>query len=114
MKHEKRNWVDYRALLDLSAADEIDLHFGRRDRDVAYENVMADVEQRVRDSLRKAKENGRPWVMFIHGHSTSRPGQTTARSIVRGFMRSKESTPFVVKAQCIQHPTCFIAKIRLR
>jgi hypothetical protein len=42
----------------------------------------------------------------------SRPGKTTARSVVRGFMRSKEATPFVVKVDCIQHNTVFIAKIR--
>jgi hypothetical protein len=116
MKREQGDWVRYRERLGLSAADEIDLHFGRRergDRNVAsYYNAMADIEQLVRDSLRKAQENGRAHVMFIHGHSTSRPGQTTARSVVRGFMRSKEATPFVIKAHCIQHPTVFIAKIR--
>ena len=113
MKHEQGNWVGYRERFGLSVADEIDLHFGRRDRYVAsYDEAMADVEQLVRHSLRKAQENGRPYVMFIHGHSTSRPGQTTARSVVRQFMRSKEATPFVVKAHCIQHPTVFVAKIR--
>lgn len=113
MKREQGDWVSYRDRFGLSEADEIDLHFGRRDRNVAsYYNAMADVEQLVRDSLRKAQENGRAYVMFVHGHSTSRPGQTTARSVVRGFMRSKEATPFVIKAHCIQHPTVFIAKIR--
>ena len=73
---------------------------------------MWDVEQLIRDSLRKAQENGRPYVMFVHGSSTSRPGQTTARSVVRRFMRSKEATPFMVKAQCVRHPTVFVAKIR--
>jgi hypothetical protein len=112
MKHEQGNWVIYRERFGLSETDEIDLHFGRRDRNVAsYEEAMAEIEQLIRENLRKAQENGRAYVMFIHGHSTSRPGQTTARSVVRRFMRSKEATPFIVKAHCIQHPTVFVAKI---
>jgi hypothetical protein len=114
MKREDGNWVDYRKRLGLSADDEVDLHFGRRDFGVPYSNVMADVERRVEESLRKAQENGRPYLMFVHGHSTSRPGQLTARSVVRKFMRSKEATPFIVKAHSIQHRTVFIAKIRTR
>ncbi len=110
MKREQGIWVGYRERFGLSKADEIDLHFERRDRDVAsYDEAMADVEQLISHSLRKAQENGRPYVMCIHGHSTSRPGQTTARSVVRGFMRSKEATAFVVKAHRIQHRTVFIA-----
>ncbi len=114
MKREQGDWVSYRERFGLSKADEIDLHFGGRDRNVAsYDEAMADVEELIRRSLREAQENGRPRLMFVHGHSTSRPGRKTARSVVRGFMRSKEATPFVVKAHCIQHPTVFIAKIRL-
>ena len=86
--HEHGNWVSYRERFGLSEADEIDLHFGRRDPSVSYYDVRADVEQLVRDSLRRAQENGRQFVMFVHGWSTSRPGQTTARSVVRRFMRS--------------------------
>src|ERR1700688_2964160 len=111
MRSEHGDWVGYRKRCGLSKADEIDLHYGRRDRNMAsYDEAMADVEQRISDRLRKAQENGREYLMFIHGHSTSRPGQTTARSIVRGFMRSKEATPFIVKAHCIQHTTVFVAK----
>jgi hypothetical protein len=109
---EQGNWVNFRQRFGLSAADEVDLHFGRRDPHTRYEDVMADVEQRVRESLRKAQETGRSYVMFIHGWSTSRPGQTTARSIVRSFIRSKEATPFIVRAECIQHDAVFIAKIK--
>jgi hypothetical protein len=112
MKREQGDWVRYRERLGLLETDEVDLHFGQRDRNVSYEEAMADVKELVGDSLRKAQENGRPYVVFVHGHSTSRPGQQTARSVVRWFMRSKEATPFIVKAQCIQHPTVFIAKIR--
>jgi hypothetical protein len=113
MIRERGNWVDYRERFGLLDDDEIDLHFGRRDPFVQrYYDVMDDVEQRVREALRRAQGNGRPHVMFIHGHSTSRPGQTTARSVVRRFMRSPEATPFIVRSKCIQHPTVFIAKIK--
>jgi hypothetical protein len=91
MKHEQGNWVSYCDRLGLSGDDKIDLHFGPRDRNVAsYDEAMADVEQLIRHSLRKAQENGRPYVMFIHGQSTSRPGRTTARSVVRGFRNCRQ------------------------
>ena len=106
MVREQRNWTSYRERLGLSKADEVDLHFGRR----AYDEAMADVEQLVSESLRKA--HGRRYVMFTHGHSTSRRGQTTARSVVRGFKRSKDATPFIMKADCVQQPTVFVAKIK--
>jgi len=112
MKRELGNWEMYRQRFGLSPADQLDLHFGRRDHSVSYDQVMADVEDLVIESLRKAQQSGRAYVMIIHGNSTSRPGQTTARSVVRRFMRSKEATPFVVKADCIQHPTVFVAKVR--
>lgn len=112
MKREEGNWVSYRERFGLSNVDEINLHFGPRKLGTSYYDVMVEVEDHVRNSLRKAQENGRQFVMFLHGCSTSRPGQTTARSVVRGFMRSKEATPFIVRADCVQHPTVFVAKIR--
>ena len=96
----------------LTLGDQANVRFGERDPHVRYYDVMADVENRVRQSLKAAQEARRPYVMFIHGWSTSRRGQTTARSVVRGFIRSKEATPLVVRADCIQHKTVFIAKIR--
>jgi len=112
MKREQGNWVHYRERFGLSKEDEVDLHLGPRDRRVRYDEVMGDVERLVKERLRDAQQNGRPYLMFIHGWSTSRPGQATARSIVRGFMRSREATPFIVKAHSIQHETVFVAKIR--
>src|ERR1035437_9916430 len=50
--------------------------------------------------------------MFLHGWSTSRPGNTTSRSQVRKLMQSKESTPYIVRRDCIQHDTVFVAAIR--
>jgi hypothetical protein len=106
---ETCNWTEFRGRFDL---EEVDLHFGGRDPWVRYDEVMSDVEDLVKASLAKAQNAGRPYVMFIHGWSTSRPGQRTARSVVGQFMRSKEATPFIVRSECIEHPTVFVAKIR--
>lgn len=112
MKHESGDWKNYRARFHLLPSDEIDLHFGRRDADTPYWEAMAKIDLLVREQVRKAQEDGRAFIMFIHGWSTSRRGKTTSRSVVRGFMRSKDATPFIVRAGCIQHETVFVAKIR--
>lgn len=103
------NWTRYRG----PDVKEIDLHFGKRDRfSKSYDEVMADITDLVEDELRKAQREGWRFVMFIHGWSTSRPGRTTARSEVRGFMRSKEATPLIERSRCVQHETMFLAKVR--
>ena len=51
-------------------------------------------------------------MIFRHGHSTSGPFKTTARSIVRSIMRDKESTPFIIKSRSIQHYSVFVAAVR--
>ena len=91
MKREQGNWVDYRKRFGLSADDEVDLHFGPRDPHVRYEQVMVDVQRHVEESLRKAQENGRPYLMFVHGWSTSRPGQTPIHAVKRGYAIYSES-----------------------
>jgi hypothetical protein len=112
--HGQGDWKAYRQSLGLLPSDELDLHFGRRDRNAIYDNVMAEVECKVKNALVSAQQADRPYFMFIHGHSTSRPGRTTARSVVRRFMRSPEATPLILKSGCIQHHTVYIAKIRPR
>jgi hypothetical protein len=115
MIETKGNWTDYRARFNLSNEDEIDLHFGRRDRwEKTYDEAMSDVLTIVEEALREAQTKGRPYIMFCHGRSTSRNGKTTARSMVRGFMRSPAATPFIERSGCIQHETVFVAKIRVR
>jgi hypothetical protein len=57
----------------------------------------------VEKELQKAQKKGRPYIMFVHGSSTSRPGKTTARSVVRQFMRSPDATPLIERNGCIQH-----------
>jgi hypothetical protein len=113
MTNETGNWTDYRARFGLLSEDEIDLHRGRRDvHSKSYDDAMSEVEETVHAALRQASERGRGYVMFIHGWSTSRSGATTARSVVRGFMRSKEATPFIDRRRCIQHPAVFVAKLK--
>jgi hypothetical protein len=107
------DWKQYRSMFDLSKCDEIDLHFGKRDRSVlSYGEAMRELTGIIEGGLSEAQRNGRSYVMFIHGKSTSRRGKKTARSQVRNFMRSKAGTPLIERKDCIQHETVFVAKIR--
>jgi hypothetical protein len=108
-------WRQYREQLGFSESDEIDLHFGKRDPTrMSFREAMAGVTDLVVAGLEAARRNGRPYVVFIHGSSTSRRGKTTARSQVRNFMRSKEATPLIDRSGCIEHNTVFIAKLKPR
>jgi hypothetical protein len=104
------DWTQFRSALNLAPCDEVDLHFGKRDRSTSYEDAMAEITTIVERSLCEARRQGRPYVMFVHGSSTSRPGQTTARSQVRKFMRSKAATPLIARKHCIEHATVFVAR----
>jgi hypothetical protein len=107
------DWRQYRAQFELSQSDEVDLHFGRRDPSaMRYEEAMDNVRSLVEHKLCEAQRHGRPYLMFIHGSSTSRRGRRTARSVVRGFMRSPSATPLIERSGCIQHATVFLAKLR--
>jgi hypothetical protein len=115
MKKEAGNWMDFRARFGLLPEDEIDLHYGPRDVPRgSYYDLMAQNRQIVLAALQRAFERQRPYVMFTHGWSTSRRGKTTARSVVREVMRSKEATPYIHRGGCIQHFSVFVAKIRSR
>jgi hypothetical protein len=104
------DWKRYRR----PDCQEVDLHFGERDRQAkSYREAMAEVTELVERTLREAQQDGRPYVMFRHGRSTSRRGKVTARSQVRGFMRSPKATPLIQRGHCIQHKTIFLAKVRL-
>jgi hypothetical protein len=108
------DWRQYRSQLGLTEVDEIDLHFGERDRSrFSYAEVMAEVVNLVEAKLKEAQINGRSHVMIIHGSSTSRRGKTTARSQVRDFMRSKHATPLIDRKGCIQHNAVFVAKLKV-
>src|ERR1700761_6671288 len=105
-------WGDWEQYHPADCLD-VDLHFGKRDPKVkSYQTAMDEVEALVERTLREAQRDGRPYVMFIHGRSTSRRGKMTARSRVRGFMRSPKATPLIVRSECIQHPTIFVVKVK--
>src|SRR4051795_4095196 len=107
------NWKRYRSLLELSETDEVNLHFGKRDpASMSYDEAMNALTGIIEGSLHEARRKERPYVMFLHGSSTSRRGKTTARSQVRNFMRSKAATPLIERKDCILHETVFVAKIR--
>ena len=111
-KHENRNWVEYRGLPSLR---EIDFHPVDGDDEFAFLAYYEKVERwklRTLEALQQAQSEGIQWVLFRHGHSTSHPGKQTARSVVRGVMRSKDATPFIVRRECIQQSSVFLAAIR--
>src|SRR4051795_2331045 len=85
-KQGSGDWTKYRSQFGLSKGDEINLHFGGRERSTSsFDEVMAEVSRMVEGSLNEAQRNDRSYVMFIRGKSTSRPGKTTARSQVRNL-----------------------------
>lgn len=49
---------------------------------------------------------------FNQGCFTSRLGKTTSRSQVPKLMASKKATPYILRSQCIQHDSAFVAAIR--
>jgi hypothetical protein len=107
-------WRQYRTQFSLCKSDEIDLHFGKRDpSSMSFEEAMVGVTDLVVTGLKEAQRKRRPYVMFIHGSSTSRRGKTSSRSQVRNFMRSKDATPLIERGGCIEHDTVFIAKLKL-
>lgn len=104
-----RNWTAFRSL---PALMERDFHWAGEQGCGAYHENMAAVRASALSALREAWENGFQFVLFTHGRSTSRRGKTTARSQVRGLMRSKDATPYIIRSKCIQHPSVFVAAIR--
>ncbi len=103
-------WKQYQTLPSLK---EIDFHYGDLGpREVAYESAMGDVYSQALNGLQEAYREGVQHVLFTHGSSTSRNGMTTARSVVRGLMRSTEATPYIIRKECIQYESVFVAVIR--
>ena len=113
------DWTKYRELTNLM---EVDFHYSDYGSKMVGILVPSDYEPyHVRmdnvyniafSALEEAQQKGFDWVLFTHGGSTSRPGRITARSVVRGLMRSKESTPYIVRSKSIQHETVFLAAVR--
>jgi hypothetical protein len=61
------NWRLYRSSLGFSKDDEIDLHFGERDKSIPYAVVMDEITTIVERGLKAAQQQGRAYVVFIHG-----------------------------------------------
>ncbi len=104
------DWTQYRKFPGLV---EVDFHyadFGRRK--APYGEAMDDIWDTTLEALKSAFEKGKRFVLFRHGWSTSHRGKTTARSQVRRLMRSTNATPYIVRNQCIQHESVFVAAIR--
>jgi hypothetical protein len=102
------DWIEYRQLPGLV---DLDLHYADNNP-VPFHEKMARVHREALEALQGAQANGKEFLLIRHGHSTSRPGRTTARSVVRALMRSKEATPFIVRKACTQHYSVFVATIR--
>ncbi len=102
------DWTQYRSL---QPGLEIDFHLESR-RDTSYEEAMINIAERALKSLKTAQENGLLYLMFTHGHSTSRQGKITARSQIRKLMNSSLATPYIIRAECIQHNSVFVARIK--
>ena len=45
------SWTQYRSMFDLAVSDEVDLHFGPRDRSVSYDQVMRDLISLIEDKV---------------------------------------------------------------
>lgn len=106
------DWTKYRG----DGVREVDFHrsntiSGYREA-FDYREAMAEVERDALDALSSAYADGITALLFTHGWSTSRPGKTTSRSVIRSLMRSREATPYIRRSQCIQHKSVFVATIR--
>jgi hypothetical protein len=78
----------------------------------SFRDAMAEVATETIEALESAQQNGFRAVLFTHGWSTSRRGRTSSRSVIRGLMRSKQATPYIIRSNCIQHNSVFLAAIR--
>ncbi len=116
MRYEAGSWTRYRELPDSFAVDfhkpDADEAADDEDDYLPYAVRMAEVHQRAIEALRTAFTEGYQHVIFLHGSSTSGPGMTTSRSVVRKLIRDKEATPYILRSRCIQHYSVFVAAIR--
>jgi hypothetical protein len=109
---EGADWTRFRKL---PGAIEVDFHWSESGREWRpYDQKMAEVCDEALNALKRTQENGTRYIIFMHGSSTSRLGKTTARSVVRGLMRSSAATPYIVRRECIQHDTVFVVAIRTK
>jgi len=108
---EDSNWSEFRKLPNHR---EIDFHWATDGDSFEHWRAMAEVGRLTLRALQDAQRSGASYLLLLHGCTSSSDGetQTTARSVIRGLMRSKTATPYIVRSQCIQHHSCFVAAIR--
>lgn len=105
-KVEGGNWTRFRELP--GPIEEVDFHWSQAEGGEwrPYHEKMAAVYDEALKALKRAQENGTRYIILTHGSSTSHIGKTTARSVLRGLMRSSVATPYILRAECIQHNAC--------
>jgi len=109
-KIEYGDWIRYRKLPNHI---EIDYHYDKNMYpEKSYYEIMDDVYTGALKIIKQAQDEGKDYVIFTHGHSTSRIGITTSRSQIRKLMRDKSVTPYIVRKQSIQHDSVFVAAIK--
>ena len=107
---EGGDWTKYRSLPNLR---EFDFHNNEDEEScLPYWERMENVWNDSLKVLETSQASGVEYVLFTHGWSTSYSGNITSRSQVRKLMRSKESTPYIIRKKCIQHDSVFVAAIR--
>lgn len=108
------DWKALRTLAAQSTGAEIDFHWHEPGgTSVPYRERMQKVHAYALTTLRIAQERGVRWLILRHGSSTSGPGRETARSVIRGLMRSSDATPYIVRKECVQHASVFLARVRI-
>jgi len=108
---ENSNWSEFRKLPNHR---EVDFHWAVVDG-TSFEHwrAMSEVGRVTLRALQEAQRSGASYLLLLHGCPMDDGDmQTTARSVIRGLMRSKAATPYIVRNQCIQHHSCFVAAIR--
>ena len=94
---------------------EVDFHHSGESYSGHYDDMIWSVYDEALDALREAQEDGAGYILFRHGSSTSYGRkQRTARSMVRRAMQSPTATPYILRRDCIQHDSVFVAAIRPR
>lgn len=105
-KRSAINWTEFRKL---PGVVEVDFHYSDQGPSrMPYHESMELVLATTLAALSRAHADpSKQYVLFTHGHSTSRRGTTTSRSVVRGVMRSKAATPFIDRKRSIHHYSVF-------
>ena len=108
-KKESGDWKIYKQLPNSVI---VDFHYSDADSMGSYHENMEWVYEMTLNAIEQAQKEKKDFVIFTHGCSTSRRGKTTSRSQVRTLMRSKDATPYIIRKECIQHYSVFVAAIR--